>query len=142
MKKPAQVQALARSLGIAEEERNKALEDDDPIAALIKLIWAVQKTQLEASEIDTPSKAGDSYREPDDYTSLTLPEGGALASIQKGFFEIGKIQKGFSEIDTPGKASLAFGAEVAKFLELQTEEEWRTGLDSLIAAHGKQSVES
>lgn len=50
--KSSEVQKLARSLGISEEDRDRALDADDPKAALLELIWTVQKVALEAEEVE------------------------------------------------------------------------------------------
>jgi len=48
--KPSEVRKLARSLDISEEARDRALDAEDPGAALVALVWAVQKPVIEAQE--------------------------------------------------------------------------------------------
>jgi len=56
-------------LGIAQDERDRALDAEDPKAALLELIWAVQKAQLEA--------------EANERAKLDGMKNGALASLAR-----------------------------------------------------------
>merc|ERR1712178_92962 len=48
--KPSDLQKLARSLGVSEEDRDAAADADDPKAALVELVWALQLPAIEADE--------------------------------------------------------------------------------------------